>query len=51
MAVQKNLGFLLAGVWFILTGLIGILQLSFSGLPIVMGILALAAGICLIINR
>ncbi len=46
-----NLGFLLLAIWLILTGLIALLGLSFAGLGIIMGLLALAAGILILIGR
>jgi hypothetical protein len=46
-----NLGFLLLAIWLILTGLIGLFSLSFSGLGIIMALLALAAGILILIGR
>jgi uncharacterized membrane protein HdeD (DUF308 family) len=49
--MQKNLGLLLLAVFLIIFGLAQILSLSFSGMPIVMGILALIAGILLILGR
>jgi hypothetical protein len=49
--MQKNLGLLLLAVFLIIYGLAQILSLSFSGMPIVMGILALIAGILLILGR
>lgn len=51
MRLPKNLGMVLLAVWLILTGLIGLFSLSFGGLPIIMGILALAAGILLLLGR
>jgi hypothetical protein len=53
MKVQftKNLGMLLLAIWLILTGLIGLLGLSFSGLGTVMALLALAAGILILLQR
>jgi hypothetical protein len=47
----ENLGLLLLAIWLILTGLIALLGLSFQGLGIIMGILALAAGILILIGR
>ncbi len=44
MKLPKNLGMLLLGVWLILTGLIPLLSLSFSGLGTLMAILAIIAG-------
>ena len=51
MKITKNLGFLLLSIWLILTGLIELFHFSFAGLPIVMAILALAAGILILIGR
>jgi uncharacterized membrane protein HdeD (DUF308 family) len=49
--LTKNLGMLLLGVWLILNGLIALLSLSFSGMWVLMGVLAVAAGICIVIGR
>jgi hypothetical protein len=51
MKITRNIGMLLLAVWLILTGLIPLLNLSFSGLGTVMSILALAAGILIVIGR
>lgn len=51
MRVTKNLGMLLLGIWLILSGLIPVLGLSFSGLGIIMAILAIAAGVLILIGR
>lgn len=48
MHVNKHLGVILLSVWLILTGLIALFSLSFTGLGIVMGILAIAAGAALL---
>ena len=47
----KNIGFSLLGVWLILHGLIALLALSFQGLPMLMAILALIAGIMILVGR
>jgi hypothetical protein len=47
----KNWGLFLLSIWLILTGLIAILHLSFTGEDIVMAILAIAAGILLLLRR
>ena len=39
------------GIWLVVVGLVAILGLTFQGLPILTGILALAAGITLLIDR
>ena len=51
MRVTKNLGMLLLAIWLILAGLNQLLHLSFVGLNIVMGILAIAAGVLIAIGR
>ncbi len=42
---------LLLAIWLILEGLISLFKVDFSGIGIVMGILALAAGILLLLER
>ena len=51
MRLTKNLGMLLLAIWLILTGLIALLGFSFQGLPLIMAILAMAAGILILIGR
>ena len=51
MKLTKNIGMLLLSVWLIATGLISILNLSFSGLGVIMAILAIAAGIFILLGR
>jgi hypothetical protein len=51
MNVTKNLGMLLLGIWLILSGLIGLIHLSFAGLFPVMGILAIVAGILILLGK
>lgn len=51
MAISKNIGMLLLALWLIVTGLIPLLKLSFNGLPVVMAILAIAAGVLIAIGR
>ena len=51
MKITRNVGMLLLAVWLILTGLIPLLQFSFSGLGTVMAILAIAAGVFIILGR
>ncbi len=50
-AVTKSIGLLLLAVWLILSGLIMLAGLSFAGLPMLMGILAIAAGVCILLNK
>jgi len=51
MSLTKNIGMLLLGIWLALTGLIPLLNLSFSGLNMVMSLLALVAGILVLVGR
>lgn len=51
MKLTKNLGMLLLAVWLIVNGLTALLSLSFAGLPLIMAILAIAAGILILIGR
>ena len=49
--VNKNLGMLLLGIWLIVTGLIPLLNLGFSGLGTLMAIGGIAAGALILVGR
>lgn len=49
--ITKNIGFILLAIWLILWGLIAVLALSFNGLSIVMGVLAIVSGIFILLGR
>lgn len=51
MKLTRNLGMLLLGIWLILSGLIPILSLSFSGLGTLMAILAIVAGVLMLLGK
>ena len=51
MRLNRNLGMLLLAIWLVLTGLIPLLNLSFSGLHLIMAILAIAAGVLIAVGR
>ena len=51
MKFTKNIGMLLLSIWLILSGLIALLNFSFAGLPVVMAILAIAAGVFILLGR
>lgn len=51
MKITRSIGMLLLGVWLIATGLIPMLNFSFSGLGTVMAILAIAAGVLIVVGR
>jgi hypothetical protein len=51
MKLTSNIGMLLLAVWLIVTGLIPLLNFSFSGLGTIMAILAIASGILIVVGR
>lgn len=51
MNFNKNIGMLLLAIYLILIGLVGIFGISLGGLAILLPILALVAGICILIGR
>jgi hypothetical protein len=48
---RGTLGVALLGVWLVLYGLTGVIHLSFIGLPMLLAILALVAGILILLGR
>jgi hypothetical protein len=50
MRIPENLGMILLAIWLILSGLINLLGLRFTGLGVIMGLLALIAGILILIR-
>jgi hypothetical protein len=51
MKLTKNLGLLFLSIWLIVTGLIVLFSLHFEGIPIIMGILAIAAGVLILLGK
>ena len=51
MKLTRNIGMLLLALWLILTGVIPLLHLSFSGQGTVMAIIAIAAGVLIVVGR
>ena len=51
MKATRNFGFLLLGIWLLATGLIPLLNFSFSGLSTLMAGVAIAAGALIIVGR
>ena len=49
--LPPNLGLKLAAVWLIATGLIGLVNLTFAGLAVLMSVLALTAGLLILVER
>ena len=50
MKLTKKIGVILLAVWLILFGLFPIIKLTFEGQAIIMGLLAIAAGVCLLLD-
>ncbi|MBN1963356.1 MAG: hypothetical protein JW910_01840 [Anaerolineae bacterium] len=48
---SNNLGVALLAIWLILQGIIPIISLSFAGLDLLLGLLAIAAGVLLLLGR
>ena len=51
MRLTKNLGMLLLGIWLIIQGLESLVGLSFRGLGTIEAVLALAAGVLIMVGR
>ena len=49
MNFNKNIGFLLLAIWLILTGLSAFI--SMGGLAVILALLAIAAGVFILISR
>ena len=48
---KRTLGMILLGVWFLLSGLLTLTDLRFSGQEVVLSVLALLAGILVLLGR
>ena len=48
---KGNLGMLLLGIWLVITGLVSLLNFNFPALGVVLTILAIAAGVLLLLGR
>lgn len=51
MRFTRNIGMLLLAIWLVLTGLMGLLGLNIPNSAQVMAVLALAAGIAILLGR
>ncbi|HEX7556763.1 MAG TPA: hypothetical protein VF338_09080 [Leptolinea sp.] len=49
MRFTRNIGFLLLGIWLILTGLAAFIPMG--GLGVILALLAIAAGVFILMNR
>jgi hypothetical protein len=51
MKLAANPGMLVLGIWLILYGAVPLLNLSFEGLPMLLNVLAVVAGVLLLMNK
>lgn len=51
MKLTKSLGMLLLSIWLIVTGLIQLVDISIQGLGTILAVLALAAGVLILLGR
>ncbi len=51
MKVTRNVGMLLLGIWLVVMGLRHLVNLSFSGLDTVLAVIAMIAGVLIILGR
>jgi hypothetical protein len=51
LQLTKNLGLLLLGIWLVLTGLIQLLGLGFSGLGMIMALFAIVTGALIVLGK
>ena len=51
MRLTRNVGMLLLGIWLILTGLLQIASISIPGIGPIMALLAIVAGILILMGR
>ncbi len=49
--LSANVGLVLAGIWFVLTGLFQLFAFKFQGESLVMALLALVAGVLMVLGR
>ena len=49
--MKKGFGLLLLAIWLIFTGLIPLLNLSFTGMSTAMAVLAIVAGVLIAVGR
>ena len=51
MRLTRNVGMLLLGIWLIVTGLLQIASISIPGIGILLALLAIVAGVLILIGR
>ena len=48
---SRRIGWLLLGLWLLLTGLLALVDLTFAGQAVLLGLLALGAGVLILMDR
>ena len=48
---NRNLGLLLLGIWLIVYGLLQVVSVSIPGIGVIMAVLAIAAGVLIVMDR
>ena len=51
LVLNKNLGMMLLGIWLVLHGLVALFSLAFAGIGVILGVLALLAGLLILIGK
>ncbi len=51
MTLTKKLGMLLLGIWLIVTGLLQVVSIPIPSIGIILAILAIAAGVSILLGR
>ena len=51
MKITKNIGFLLLGIWLILTGLLKVVELPIPSIDVLLSILAIASGAMIVLGK
>jgi hypothetical protein len=51
MKITKNVGFLLLGIWLIITGLLQVVELPIPSIDVILSILAIASGVMIVLGK
>jgi hypothetical protein len=51
MRITKNIGMILLAIWLIVTGLMQVMSIPIAGLGMILAILAIAAGVLILLGR
>jgi hypothetical protein len=51
MKATKNLGMLLLAIWLIVTGVLQVVSISIPGVGTILAVLAIAAGVLILLGR